>query len=72
LLGLAVTRDAVADFLKATQLLDFNVDDLAGMLALVAAHRFGRLHCRKPVEAPLDATAVAGNTPTFTAICLPM
>jgi len=52
LLGLAVTSDAVADFLKTTQLLDFNVDDLAGMLALVAAHRFDRFHCRKPVEAP--------------------
>jgi hypothetical protein len=26
LLGLAVTSDAVADFLKTTQLLDFNVD----------------------------------------------
>ena len=39
----AVAGDAVADALEAAELLDVDVDQLAGMLALVAAHRLGRL-----------------------------
>ena len=41
--GLAVAGDAVADLVEATELLDVDVDELAGMLAFVAPHRLGRL-----------------------------
>ena len=53
----AVAGDAVADALEAAELLDVDVDQLAGMLALVAAHRLGRLQRREPVETqpPQDA-----------------
>ena len=53
----AVTGDAVADPVEAAELLDVDVDELAGMLALIAAHRLGRLQCADAVEpqAPEDA-----------------
>ena len=47
----AVAGDAVADALEAAELLDVDVDQLAGLLALVAAHRLGRLQGAEPVEA---------------------
>jgi len=46
-----VTGDAVADPVELTELLDVDVDQLAGPLALVAARWFGRLEGAQPVEA---------------------
>ena len=43
----AIAGDAVADALEAAELLDVDVDQLAGLLALVAAHRLGRLERRE-------------------------
>jgi hypothetical protein len=37
--------------LEAAELLDVDVDQLAGTLALVAPHRFGRLQRRDAVQA---------------------
>jgi hypothetical protein len=39
----AVAGDAMADAVEATELLDVDVDQLAGMFALVATDRLGRL-----------------------------
>ena len=55
----AIAGDAMADALEAAELLDVDVDHLAGMLALVAAHRFGRLDVLQPrqsgtLEHPAD------------------
>ena len=44
----AIAGDAVADALESAELLDVDVDHLAGMLALVAAHRLGRLDVLQP------------------------
>src|ERR1019366_3631122 len=62
-LALAIAGDAMADLLETTELFDVDVDDLAGMLALVAAHRLGRFQCREPVEAapPQDAAHGRGR-----------
>src|SRR5207302_10899939 len=57
-LTLAIAGDAVADLLETTELFDIDVDDLAGVLALVAAYRLGRLQGRELVNAkPLQDTA---------------
>ena len=40
---LRAAGDAMADALEAAELLDVNVDQLAGMIPLVAADRFGGL-----------------------------
>src|SRR3982074_2318904 len=60
-LALAITGDAVADLLETTQPFDIDVDDLAGMLALVAAHRFGRFQGRELVEAAPSQDAADGR-----------
>src|ERR1043165_6916927 len=39
----AVAGDAVAELVEASELLDVDMDELAGMLALVAADRLSRL-----------------------------
>ena len=70
----AVAGDAVADPLEAAELLDVDVDQLAGMLALVAADRLGRLEGLmrlRPRRLRMRLT-VAGETPTSAAICLPV
>ena len=65
----AIAGDAVADALEAAELLDVDVDQLAGMLALVAAHRLGRL--RHPTGAcaasckHVDARDKPGHDPKW-------
>ena len=56
----------MADALEAAELLDVDVDQLAGMLPLVAAHRLGRLERRNAIEteALRMRLTVAGETPT--------
>ena len=44
-----IAGDAVADALETAELFDVDVDHLAGLLALVAAHRLGRLQVAYPV-----------------------
>ncbi len=41
----------MADTLEAAELLDVDVDQLAGMLAFVAAHRLGRFQGLDTVQA---------------------
>ena len=70
----AVAGDAVAEPLEAAELLDVDVDQLAGMLALVAADRLGRLEGLerlRPSRLRMRLT-VAGETPASAAICLPV
>ena len=50
-LAAAVAGDAVADPVEAAELLDVDVDQLAGVLALVAADRLGRLEVLEPAQA---------------------
>ena len=47
----AIAGDAVAGLFEAAEPLDVQVDQLAGMLALVADHRRGRLQVPDPVQA---------------------
>ena len=47
----AIAGDAMADLIEAAELLDVDVDELAGMLALVAAHGLGRLEVPDAAEA---------------------
>ena len=70
----AVAGDAVADPIEPAELFDVDVDQFAGMLALVAAHRLGRLQSREPVQPSRRRMrlTVAGETPTSAAICLPV
>ena len=54
----AIAGVAVADAIDPAELLDVDVDHLARMLALVAAHRFAGLQRLDPVEPdPLEDTA---------------
>ena len=66
----AVVRDAVADPVEAAELLDVEVDQLAGVVALVAADRLGRLQSGEAIEAKRLGMrlTVAGETPTSRAI----
>ena len=70
----AVAGDAVADPVEAAELLDVDVDQLAGLLALVAEHRRGRLQIAHPASraARRMRLTVAGETPVSLAICLPV
>src|SRR5438034_7227260 len=45
---LRITGDAMADLAEAAELLDVDVDHLAGVLAFVAPDRFGRLDVAQP------------------------
>src|SRR4051794_41029987 len=47
----AVAGDAVADLVEAAELLDVDVDELAGVLAFVAPHRLGRLEVPEAAQA---------------------
>jgi hypothetical protein len=60
-LDLAIAGDAVADLLETTQLFDIDMDDLAGVLPLIAAHRFGWLQCRELVDAEPSQDAADGR-----------
>ena len=70
----AVAGDAMADVVEPAELLDVDMDELAGMLALVAADRLGRLQRCQPVEPRRCRMrlTVAGETPVSAAICLPV
>ena len=58
---LPVAGDAMADALEAAELLDVDVDQLAGMLPLVAADRLGRLERRDAIEAEALEDAADGR-----------
>ena len=58
----------MADAVEATELFDIDVDQFAGMLALVAANRRGGFERLDAGE----AENVAGETPTAAAICWPV
>ena len=62
LLGGTLAGDAVADLLEAADLLDVDVDQLAGAGALVAADRHGRRQVLEPAEpAPAQHAADRGR-----------
>ena len=61
----AVTGDAVPYLVELAELLDVDVDELAGPIALVTPWRLGRLERAQPVEAePLEDTADGGRRDT--------
>ena len=65
----------MADPVEAAELLDVDVDQLAGVLALVAADRLGRLEVADRGSGPRRRRmrlTVAGETPAWAAICLPV
>jgi hypothetical protein len=58
----AVAGDAMADPVEAAELLDVDVDHLAGFVALVTAYRLDRFDCADPIEAtPLEDAADGGR-----------
>ncbi len=58
----AVAGDAVARSVEAAELLDVDVDELAGVLAFVAPYRLGRFERLEAVEAePPQDTADGGG-----------
>src|SRR5690606_30822728 len=59
--GLAVAGDAVTDLVETAELLDVDVDQLARMLALIAADRFGRLERRNAIEAKAPENPADGR-----------
>jgi hypothetical protein len=50
-LTFAIAGDAMADRLETTELFDVEMDELAGALALIAAHWLGRLQAGEAMEA---------------------
>src|SRR4029450_11386634 len=58
-----VAGDAVSDLIELAELFDVDVDQLAGMLALIAPHRLGGLERAEPVEPepPQDAGHGSGG-----------
>src|SRR4030081_2924800 len=52
-----ISRDPMAALVEGAELLDIDVDHVAGMLSLVATHRFGRFQIAHPVQSqtPQDA-----------------
>src|SRR5258705_11220525 len=67
--GIALTGpiagDAMADTIELTELFDVDVDQLAGPLTLIAAHRFGGLQGAQSIEAqPLEDAAHRGGRDT--------
>src|SRR5215216_2710691 len=59
----SIAGDAMADAVEAAELFDIDVDQFAGMFALVAANRRGGFKCLDAVEAeaPEDATDRGGR-----------
>jgi hypothetical protein len=57
----AVAGDAMADDLNATQLLGVDMDELAGMVSLVAADRFFRIQVLEPRETLASKDASHGG-----------
>src|SRR5258708_35084304 len=60
-LACAIAGDAVADAIDPAELLDIDMDELAGVLALVAAHRLGRLQRPQPVQSETAQDARHGR-----------
>lgn len=67
----ALACDVMPGTLEAAQLLNVDVDQLAGVLLFVAADRHGGLQGRQARRLRIRLT-VAGETPTSVAICLPV
>jgi hypothetical protein len=69
-----IPGDAVADAVEAAEFFDVDVEQLARLLALVAAHRLGRFERAQFVEAePFEGAAtLAGEMPSSAPICLPV
>ena len=70
-----IAGDAVADLLETTELLDVDVDHLAGRGALIAAYRLSRFQVAYPIQSqPPQNTADGGrrHRSTSAAICLPV
>jgi hypothetical protein len=62
---LAIAGDAVANTVEPAELLDVDVDHLAGMGTFVALDRIGWLEVLEPLPARLSTRlTVAGDTPT--------
>ena len=57
----AVAGDAVPDVIELAELLDVDVDQLAGILALVASNRLGRLERAQSVETQSAQDAAHGR-----------
>jgi hypothetical protein len=51
----AITGDAVPDAIDLTELLDIDMNELAGLFALVAAHSLGRLKSAELVQAQANS-----------------
>jgi len=58
---LAITGDAVAGPDKSPEFLDIDMDELAGLLALVSAHRLGRLQIAYPAQSQTAKDAADGG-----------
>ncbi len=69
-----IAGDAVADLVEAAELFDVDVDHLARRLALITAHRLGRLQVAHPVQSQAAQDAAYGGRrhPTSAAMCLPV
>ncbi len=57
----AIAGDAMADSVEFAELFDVDVDELAGMLALVAAHRLGGLESAELVQAQAPQNPADGG-----------
>ena len=68
----SIAGDAMADLVEAAQLLDVDVDHLAGAVAFVAAHRLGRLQVAPAVEAVAGENAPDGGPGHADLGCDPM
>ena len=63
----------MADAVEPAEFLDVDVQQLAGLVALITANRLGRLQVLQPRQAGARATRliVAGDTPVCRAMCWP-
>src|SRR5260221_8666281 len=71
-LACAIAGDAVADAIDPAELLDIDMDELAGVLALVAAHRLGRLQRRDAGLARICAPVRLCHINDFYLLLLPV
>ena len=57
----AITGDAMADAVEPAEFFDVDVDQLAGLLALVTAHRLRRFQRCQPIEPQAPQNAADGR-----------
>ena len=67
-LSATVAGDAMADAVEAAELLDVDVDQLAGRLPLVAAHGLGGIEVAQAADAVLVDVHISGCPPTRVAL----